>query len=173
MAMELNKDILRVGQQWERADGSTATVLCVEESGAYIGCPRSGNGIWYRYCDGGKSNVHSMFPQTQLVKLLLDRNETTKAPLNESEGDAAPIGQEIGAQEQNIKVQEQDVTVVSRFSNSVHNYPPLGHAVVYINSLQIEVDFGKRKLTVEDNAGPTYATPAPIAARNYEPLSNL
>lgn len=171
--MEFNKDTVKVGQQWERADGKVATVLGIDDRYASVSVSGSFCGVYYYYTDGGKSNIHATDPQTQLIRLLPDLDETAKAQIDKDEDDATPAEQETETQKQDTEVQEQDVTVVSRFSNSVHNYPPLGHAVVYINSLQIEVDFGKRKLIVQDNAGPTYATPAPIAARNYEPLSNL
>jgi len=157
--VEFNKDILEVGQQWERADGATATVLSIGETCAYIGLGEAG--IWYYYRDGGKSNIHHNHPHLELLRLLPNQEETTEVPLDEIEDDAAPVEQETEAQEQNVKVQEQNVTVVSHFSNSVHNYPQLGYAVVYINGLQIEVDFDERELTVQDNSN------------LHEPLSNL
>ena len=146
--MEFNRDILKIGQQWERADGKVVTVQGIYDDVAHIGPGEAG--IWYYYRDGGKSNIHYNHPHLELLRLLPNQEETTEVPLDEIEDDAAPVEQETEAQEQNGKVQEQNVAVVSHFSNSVHNYPPLGYAVVYINGLQIEVDFDERELTIQD-----------------------
>lgn len=145
-AVEFNKDIVKVGQQWERADGRTVTVQKKGDSLVLI------DSIWYNYNDGGMSNIHEIYPKTRLIRLLLDLDKTTEAPLDEDEDNAISAEQETEAQEQHTEVQGQDVTVFSRFSNSVHNYPQLGYAVVHINGLQIEVDFDGRELKIQDNS---------------------
>jgi len=146
--VEFNKDIVKVGQQWERADGRTVTVLDKASDSALIGGVIGG--VWYNYNHDGMSNIHATHPSTKLVRLLPDLDETTEGPLDEDEDDAAPVEQETKPQEQDTEVQEQDVTVFSRFSSSVHNYPQLGYAVVQINGLQIEVVFDERELKVQD-----------------------
>lgn len=146
--VEFSKEIVKLGQRWERADGEVVTVLKIDDNFAFI------DGIWYHYRDGGKSNIHRDYPHLELRRLLLDREETTEALADKTEDDAAPIEDDAAPVEQESEAQEQDIIVASRFSNSVHNYPPLGYAVVYINGLQIEVDFNERELTVQDNSNP-------------------
>lgn len=161
--MEFNKDIVKVGQQWERADGQRVTVQKKGDSLVLI------DSIWYNYNDGGMSNIHKIHPETQLIRLLPDLDETTEAQIDKDEDDAISAEQKTETQKQDTEVQGQDVTVFSRFSNSVHNYPQLGYAnypqlgyaVVYVNGLQIEVDFDGRKLKVQDNSD------------RHEPLPNL
>lgn len=146
--VEFSKEILKLGQRWKRADGKVVTVLRLEDRSALIG------GIWYHYHHEGQSNIHYAYPMFELLRLLPDEEEVTEAPADKPEDNAVPSAQETEAQEQHI-------TVVSRFSNSVHNYPSLGYAVVHINGLQIEVDFNERELTVQDNSN------------LHEPLSDL
>ncbi len=167
--MEFNKDTVKVGQQWERADGKVVTVLRIDDRYASVSVSGSVCGVYYYYTDGGKSNIHATYPQTQLIRLLPDLDETTEAQIDKDEDDATPAEQETKTQKQDTEVRGQDVTVFSRFSNSVPNcpqlgyanYPQLGYAVVYVNGLQIEVDFDGRKLKVQDNSD------------RHEPLSNL
>lgn len=160
--MEFNKDTVKVGQQWERADGKVVTVLRIDDRYASVSVSGSVCGVYYYYTDGGKSNIHAAYPQTQLIRLLPDLDETTEAQIDKDEDDATPAKQEIETQEQDTEVQGQDVTVLSRFSNSVHNYPQLGYAVVQINGLQIEVEFDERCLTIQDNSN-SHEPLAPIA----------
>lgn len=159
--MEFNKDTVKVGQQWERADGKVVTVLRIDDRCASVSVSGSVCGVYYYYTDGGKSNIHATYPQTQLIRLLPDLDETTEAQIDKDKDDATPAEQETETQKQDTEVRGQDVTVSSRFSNSVHNYPQLGYAVVYINGLQIAVDFDGRELKVQDNSD------------RHEPLSNL
>jgi len=153
--VEFSKEIVKLGQRWERADGKVVTVTALDSNSALIGTQGT-NGIWngarYHYSDSGKANWN--YPHLELLRLLPDEEEVTEAPADKTEDDAAPVEQESEAQ-------EQDITVASRFSNSVHNYPQLGYAVVYVNGLQIEVDFDERSLTIQDNSN------------SHEPLSDL
>lgn len=143
--MEFSKDILELGQRWERADGKVVTVRAIDDNSALIG------GIWYHYCDGGKSNIHGNHPYLELRRLLLDREETTEAPADKAEDDAAPIEDDAAPVEQESEAIEQEVTVVSSLNSIIHNYPELGSAVVRIKGLQIEVDFDERCLSIKDN----------------------
>jgi len=144
--VEFSKDILELGQRWERADGKVVTVMEIGNHNALIGS------IWYKYRDGGKSNIHGGHPHLELRRLLLDREETTEAPADKTEDDAAPIEDDAAPVEQESEAQEQNVFVVSRFYNVTYNYPQLGYAVVRINGLQIEVEFDERSLTIQDNS---------------------
>ena len=143
--MEFSKDILELGQRWERADGKVVTVMEIGNHNALIGS------IWYKYRDGGKSNIHGGHPHLELRRLLLDREETTEAPADKAEDDAAPIEDDAAPVEQESEAIEQEVTVVSSLNSIIHNYPELGFAVVRIKGLQIEVDFDERCLSIKDN----------------------
>lgn len=154
--MEFSKEIVKLGQRWERADGKVVTVRSIDDYSVCI------SGIWYFYRNGGKSNIYDSYPHLDLLRLLPDHEETTEAPPDKTEDDAAPVEQETKPQEQDTEVQEQDVTVFSRFSSSVHSYPQLGYAVVQINGLQIEVEFDERCLTIQDNSN-SHEPLAPIA----------
>lgn len=149
---EFNREILKVGQRWERADGKVVTVAALDSNSARIGT-QGANGIWsgarYHYGDSGKTNWN--YPHLELLRLLPDEEEVTEAPADKAEDDAAPIEDDAAPVEQESEAIEQEVTVVSSLNSIIHNYPELGSAVVRIKGLQIEVDFDERCLSIKDN----------------------
>lgn len=155
--VEFNREILKVGQRWERADGKVVTVSELDSHSALLAVQGT-NGIWYRYKDGGKSNIHRDHPHLELLRLLLDEEEVTEALTDKPEDDvapveddAAPIEDDAATVEQESEAFEQEVTVASSLNSIIHNYPELGSAVVRIKGLQIEVDFDERCLSIKDN----------------------
>lgn len=144
---EFSKDILRLGQLWERADGKTVTVVGIESDFAKFVAAKENFSLRYFYADGGKSSIHRFNAGSELVRIL-DDGEPENAPVGSSiQGDTTFT-------EEDPIVLEQEVIVNTALSNLIGNYPSIGYAVVRIAGLQIEVDFEEHSLTIQDNPNP-------------------